>query len=108
MKYVAHFDRFVAGDFPMVCARSGRPATKLVPVQAYRSSVWPWFFVLNPLAFLVAKWVGDSDHPWGQLPFADGQVRGVTATYDRRIGVILRGVHQDFVTASRQAQAKPN
>ncbi len=106
MKYVTRFERFAAGDFPMVCARSGRPATKMVPVQAYRSSAWPWFFVLNPLLFLVAKWVGDSDHPWGRLPFAEGQVRGVTATYHKRMGVVLDGVHEDFVSATREAQGK--
>ena len=104
MKYVTRFDRFTAGDFPMVCVRSGRPATKMVPVQAYRTSTWPWFFVLNPLLFLVAKWVGDSDHPWGLLPFAEGHVRGITATYDKRMGVVLRGVHKDFVTAAKRAQ----
>ncbi|MEM7271998.1 MAG: hypothetical protein AAF547_02855 [Actinomycetota bacterium] len=108
MKYLTRFERFVTGDFPMVCVRSGLPATKLVPVQAYRSSAWPWFFVGNPLLFLVAKWVGDSDHPWGLLPFADGQVQGITATYDRRVGVILKGVHEDFVAATRQAQGKPS
>ena len=100
VKYVTRFDRFVAGDFPMVCVRSGRPATKLVPVQAYRSSTWPWIFFPYPLLFLIAKWVGDSDHPWGLLPFAEGHVRGVTATYDKRVGVVLRGVHTDFVAAT--------
>lgn len=100
-------ERFAVGDFPMVCARSGRKASKLVPVQAYRSSTWPWFFFPG-LGFPLAKWVGDSDHPWGLLPFAEGEVRGVTATYDEGIGVVvLRGVHPAFVAATRVAQGKP-
>lgn len=102
-KYVTHIERFVAGDFPMVCARSGQPATKMVPVEAARSSVWPWLFFPG-LGFLIARWVGDSDRPWGRLPFAEGQVRDVTATYDKQVGVILRGVHPEFVAATRAAQ----
>ena len=105
VKYVTRYERFVLGDFPMVCARSGRPATKLVPVQAWRSSLWPWLFFPG-LSFLVAKLVGDSGHPWGLLPFAEGEVLGVTATYERGIGVILRGVHPEFVVATREAQGK--
>ena len=105
MKYVTRLDRFMAGDFPLICARSGRLATKMVPVQAYRSSTWPWFFFPG-FGYILAKWMGDSDHPWGLLPFATGHLRGVTATYDKQIGVILRGVHQDFVAATRQAQGK--
>ncbi len=105
MKYVTRYERFVLGDFPMVCARSGLPATKLVPVQARRASMWPWLFFPG-FAFLAASWVGDSDHPWGLLPFAEGQVRGVTATYEKRIGVILRGVHPDFVRATKLAQGR--
>ncbi len=102
---MTRYARFVLGDFPMVCARSGRPATKLVPVQARRASMWPWLFFPG-FAFLAASWVGDSDHPWGLLPFAEGQVRGVTATYEKRIGVILRGVHPDFVRATKLAQGR--
>ena len=107
MKYVTRFDRFEAGDFPMVCVRSGLPATKLVPVQAYHAPAWPWFFFPG-FEFLMAEWIGASDHPWGRLPFADGHVRGVTATYNKRTGVILKGVHKDFVAATRQAQGKTN
>lgn len=58
------------------------------------------------LAFLLASWVGDSDHPWGLLPFAEGQVRGVSATCETQLGVILRGVHPEFVAATREAQRK--
>jgi len=105
MKYVTRFDRFIIGDFPMVCVLSGRPATKLVPVQAYRSSLWPWLFFPG-LDFLVAKWVGDSDHPWGLLPFAEGEVRSTKVVYERRIGVILHGVHPGFVAATRANQGK--
>lgn len=105
VKYVTRFDRFVLGDYPMVCVRSGREATKWVPVQAYRSSVWPWLFFPG-LGFVVAKWMADGDHPWGLLPFAEGQVGGVRATYEKRVGVILRGVHPDFVAATRAAQGK--
>lgn len=106
VRYVTRFERFRLGDFPMVCVRSGLPATKMVPVQAYRSSTWPWLFFPSVMLFLVAKWVGDRDHPWGLLPFADGHVGGVTATYEKRIGVILRGAHPDFVAATREAQGK--
>ncbi len=34
VEYVTRYERFILGDFPMVCARSGLPATKLVPVEA--------------------------------------------------------------------------
>ncbi|MDH4280057.1 MAG: hypothetical protein OEW83_18450 [Acidimicrobiia bacterium] len=107
MKYVTRFDRFVAGDFPMVCVRSGRAATRMVPVQATRSASWPWLFLVPaPIMFFAAKLVGDGDDPCGRLPFAEGQVGGVTAVYDKRVGVILRGVHKDFVAATRRAQGK--
>lgn len=105
MKYVTRLDRFEAGDFPMVCVRSGAPATKLVPVQAYRDSRWPWLF-FGSLSFIFAKWIGDRDHPWGLLPFAEGEARGVTATHDRGVGVILRGVHPRFVEETRSAQGR--
>lgn len=104
MKYVTRYERFPAGDFPMVCARSGLPATKMVSVEARRTPAWPWFFFPH---VIIAMWVADSDRPWGLLPFAEGHVRGVTADYDKRIGVILNGVHPDFVAATRQAQGKP-
>lgn len=102
---MTRYERFILGDFPMVCARSGLPATELVPVEARRASLWPWLFFPR-LGFLAASWVADSDRPRGLLPFAEGQVRGVTATYERGIGVILRGVHPEFVRATRHAQGK--
>jgi len=102
---VTRHERFILGDFPMVCARSGLAATKLVPVQARRASLWPWLFFPG-LAFLAASWVADGGHPWGLLPFAEGHVRGVSATYERGIGVILKGVHPEFVLATRHAQGK--
>lgn len=105
MKYVTRYERFIVGDFPMVCVRSGRKATKLVPVQAYRSTLWPWL-LFPGLGFPVAKWIADSDYQWGLLPFAEGEVRDVTAVYERSIGVILRGVHPGFVTATKSAQSK--
>ncbi len=106
MKYVTRLDRFVVGDFPMVCAHSGKPATKMVPVQAYRTSTWPWLFFPDFL-FFVTKWVAESDHPWGKLPFADGEVKGVKAVYDKPIGVILNDVHPDFVAAVKKSQGRP-
>jgi len=42
--------------------------------------------------------------PWGLLPFAEGHVGRITATYDKRVGVVLRGVNQDFVAATKQAK----
>lgn len=105
VQYVTRLERFVRGDFPMVCAYSGRPADKLVPLQAYRSSLWPWLFFPS-LIFAVAKWIGDSDHPWGLLPFANGQVRGITATYEKGIGVILEGVHPVFVEQVKKSQGR--
>lgn len=79
----------------------------MVPVQARRTTVWPWF--LLPISFIwfaIAKWSADSDHPWGRLPFAEGHVDGIEASYEKSIGVILDGVHPDFVEATRQAQGK--
>ena len=106
VKYVTRIERFVQGDYPMVCARSGLPATKMVPVQARRSTVWPWFLLpLSIFWFVVAKWAADSDHPWGMLPFAEGHVDGITATYEKSIGVIIDGAHPAFVEATRKSQA---
>ena len=106
VKYVTRIERFVQGDYPMVCVRSGLPATKMVPVQARRSTVWPWFLLpLSIFWFVVAKWAADSDHPWGKLPFAEGHVDGITATYEKSIGVIIDGAHPAFVEATRKSQA---
>lgn len=84
---------------------TGLPATKLVPVQARRTTVWPWIVLpFSVIWFAIVKWVADSDHPWGQLPFAEGHVEGVTATYEKSIGVIINGVHPEFVEATRRSQ----
>jgi hypothetical protein len=100
VRYVTTIERFRLGDYPMVCVRSGLPATKMVPVQARRTTVWPWFLLpVGLIAFLVTKWVTDSDHPWGSLPFADGHVGGIEATYEKPIGVIIDGAHPAFVDA---------
>ena len=91
----------------MVCVASGLPATKLVPVQARRTTVWPWFlFPINVFSFVIAKLMADTDHPWGRLPFAEGHVGGIEASYEKSIGVIIDGVHPDFVHATRAAQGK--
>ena len=81
VRYVTRIERFQRGDFPMVCVRSGRPATKMVPVQARRTTVWPWFLLpISVIWFAIAKWSADTDHPWGQLPFAEGHVKRISAT----------------------------
>jgi hypothetical protein len=72
---------------------------------AAKDETQPWLF-FGSLSFIFAKWIGDRDHPWGLLPFAEGEVRGVTATYDRGVGVILRGVHPRFVEETRSAQGR--
>lgn len=56
--------------------------------------------------FALAKWSADIDHPWGQLPFAEGHLEGISATYEKSIGVIIEGAHPDFVAATRHAQGK--
>lgn len=100
-------DRFELGDYPMVCVRSGRPATKMVPVEAARSAVWPYFFLIgNLLVFLAAKAFTDSAIITGRLPFAEGEVRDITATYEKRGDVLLKGVHPVFVEATRMYQGK--
>ena len=105
MRYVTRIERFQLGRYPMVCVRSGLPATKLVPVQARRTTVWPWMLLpFSVIWFAIVKWVADSDHPWGQLPFAEGHVEGITATYEKSIGVIIDGVHPEFVEAARRSQ----
>jgi len=107
VKYVTTIERFQLGDYPMVCARSGLAATKMVPVQARRTTVWPWFlFPISLFWFVIAKWAADSDHPWGKLPFAEGHVNGIEATYEKSIGVIIKGVHPNLVDATRLAQGK--
>lgn len=100
MKYVTDLERFAAGDFPMVCARTGRPATRLLPVHALRSRFGlPLFFTGGWIG--VAKFLEDPANPWGLLPFADGQTyRVAVATYRPGVGVILRGVHPAFVAAA--------
>ncbi len=107
MRYVTRIERFQHGQYPMICARSGLPATKMVPVQARRTTVWPWMLLpFSVIWFAVVKWIADSDHPWGKLPFAEGHVEGITATYEKSIGVIIDGVHPKFVEATRQSQCK--
>jgi hypothetical protein len=99
-------DRFEVGDYPMVCARSGLVADKLVPVEAARRAAWPWFFLPGHLiAWLASSWRVDGDRVWGKLPFATGQVEGIRATYDRRARIVmLSGVHADSVRACKAHQ----
>lgn len=106
MRMATRVERFQRGDYPPVCARSGLPADKLVPVEAARTAAWPWTFLpLSIVAWLVTSMAVWEDRIWGLLPFATGHVRGVSATWDRRERVVIvQGVHPDFVTAARQAQ----
>ncbi len=106
MQYVTSLERFQRGDFPDVCVRSGLPSTKIVLVEAAVSSpTWPWLFLpISLFWFVVAKWTSEEDNLWGQLPFAEGHVDGVTATYDKKVGVIVEGVHPSFVKATEQQQ----
>lgn len=98
-------ERFEAGDYPMICARSGHPADKLVPVEAARRRGWPWVFSPTGPLFWCARWVAGKARLWGQLPFAEGHVGGVTATWDKAENVVmLRGLHPSFVAACRQQQ----
>lgn len=105
MKYVTRVERFVAGDYPLVCVRSGRPATKMVPVQARRSTVWP-YLLFPGIGFVMAKIFADRPDRWGLLPFAEGEVGGVTVTYERSIGIIINGAHPRFIEATRVAQGR--
>ncbi len=105
VKYVTRLERFVAGDFPMVCARSGKPATVMVPVQAHRGPIWPpWRFY--GLFRDIPEWDNDSPELWGQMPFADTEVGDIQAVYEESSGVILRGVHPDFVAAVKESQGR--
>ena len=102
-------ERFQAGDFPMVCARSGRPADRLLAVDASRSrpSMLP-LLLLGVVPALLwwlltrrrpAEWTG------GHLPFATGRAEPVTAVWSKRRQVVrLLGVHPAFVTACRTHQ----
>src|SRR3954451_5484011 len=101
-------ERFQQGDYPMVCARSGVPADKLVPVEAARTAVWPWwFFPMSVITWLLMSWTVDRERLWGQLPFATGHVEGVEATWDKQEGiVVLRGVHPAFIEACRIDQSR--
>ena len=55
--------------------------------------------------WLLAWFVVDRQRLWGQLPFANGHVEGILATWDRREGVVvLVGVHPSFVAACRAQQ----
>ena len=107
-RYATRVERFVAGDYPAVCVRTGEAADEVVPVEAARRAAWPWFlFPLQPLAWLLSWAFVDRDRLWGRLPFATGAVGGIEATWDRREGVVvLDGVHPAFVAACRAAQAE--
>jgi hypothetical protein len=98
--------RFERGDYPLVCARSGRPADKFVPVEAARRAAWPFvLFPVSALAWLFAWASVDRDRIWGRLPFAAGQVTGISATWDRHADVVtLKGVHPDFIAACHAHQ----
>ena len=105
--YVTRTDRFLAGDYPMVCVQTGRPAARMVELEARRTSSWPWFLMpVRVLWFLVARWVGDGDRPVGRLPFAEEVSPNLTITYDRLIGIVIRGAHPDFVEACRISQGR--
>jgi hypothetical protein len=102
-------ERFQAGDFPMVCVRSGLPADMLAPVEAgrRRRSVLP-FLLLGVLpgllwwllAYRTVEWT------WGRLPFATGQAQPITAIWSKRRHLVhLNGVHPDFVSAHQLHQA---
>lgn len=99
-------ERFQLGDYPLVCARSGLPADKLVPVEAAGRATWPWFFFPGHLITWLFAWSRvDRDRLWGKLPFATGHVDGIEATWERRTGIVmLVGVHPEFVEACREHQ----
>ncbi len=75
-KMITWIERFEAGDYPMICARSGLPADKFVPVEASRSAAWPWIFSPFDLPFWITRWSVGKDRLWGKMPFASGQVKG--------------------------------
>jgi hypothetical protein len=99
--------RFEVGDYPLVCARTGRPADKFVAVEAARRATWPWFlFFVSVVAWLLSWWAVDKERIWGRIPFATGHVGGVSATWDRAHGIVtLHGVHPDFIAACHADQA---
>lgn len=110
MQYITQLERFQRGDFPDVCVRSGLPSTKTVLVEASVSSpTWPWFLLpISLFWFVIAKWTSDEENLWGMLPFTEGHVDGISATYDSDVGVIAEGVHPAFVEAARQHEAAQN
>ncbi|MEM8924262.1 MAG: hypothetical protein AAGD35_12240 [Actinomycetota bacterium] len=106
MKYATRIERFTSGDFPLVCAHSGETATYLVGLHARRTSVWPWL-LFPGVAFFLAWLVDGAGTMEGALPSADGGLPGVTARYDRGAGIVmLRGVHPEFVAATKAAQGR--
>jgi hypothetical protein len=78
----------------------------VVPVEAARRAAWPWFFFpFHLVPWLISSWSVDRDRMWGKLPFADGHVEGIAATWDRRSDIVmLTGVHPNFVEACKQHQ----
>jgi hypothetical protein len=105
--YVTRTDRFLVGDYPMICVQTGRPATHKLEVEAKRTSSWPWFLMpVSILWFFVSGWLSDGYRPTGKLPFAAGETPRVKLTYDRLIGVVIRGAHPDFIEACRQVQGR--
>ncbi len=106
MRYVTRLKRFERGDYPMICVRTGLPADRLVKVRARRIAKWPSFFLGSGfIPFLSTLASVDGDGPvWGLLPVSDDRETTVNITFDAKIGVILRGVHPDFVTATKAAR----
>lgn len=89
----------------MVCVRTGRPASHMKRVYASEVPVWPWLFFPSIL-FVVLGGLFKPRQVAGLLPYAEHESGGISATYERSIGVILKGVHPSFADANRTAQRK--
>lgn len=108
MRYATNVERFEIGDYPMVCARCGHEADHLKGVRSARSADWPWFFFpLHLVVFVVTSWPSTKGAPVGRLPLCSlCNARQISAAWRKgERAVILKGVHADFVAATKEAQA---
>ncbi len=99
---VVTLDRFVAGDFPRVCARTGNVSTGVIAIEA-RVIELP-DETQGPIARFVNRW---REPAQSFVPFIDDNVTGIVAEqFGRDGGVILRGVDEGFVAACERHWAR--
>ena len=103
--------RFVDGDFPMVCARSGAPATQMLEVRPERASskrtkIVTWLPVGRAVDF-ASQALDSITRPTGRLPYTSDHTADTIPVLHtpERDTVQLLGVHPAFVRACEERWA---